>query len=205
MSAPLTAADGEVLAGLAVAAVAARLAGHPLAGAAPDSPALQGRGASFVTLETGGALRGCIGSLEPVRPLYRDVTRNAVRAMADPRMPPVTAADWAWLDVSVSVLSPPEPLPCPTLDTLLAALRPGLDGLVLSSGRRRATFLPQVWEKLPTPERFVAALLAKGGWPAGGWPPGLFANRYTVIEFHDRAESRRSWNGSRPAGRAGPP
>jgi AmmeMemoRadiSam system protein A len=189
MSAPLTAAEGEVLAGLAVAAVAARLAGHPLAGAAPGSAALRAPGASFVTLQAASKLRGCIGSLEPVRPLYRDVTRNAVRAMVDPRMPPVTATDWPDLDVSVSVLSDPEPLSCPTLDALLATLRPGRDGLVLAAGRRRATFLPKVWEQLPAPERFVAALLAKGGWPAGRWPSDLSAHRYTVAEFHDRARS----------------
>jgi len=187
MSAPFTAADGQALAGLAVAAVAARLAGHPLAGAAPVSTALRAHGASFVTLTTGGALRGCIGSLEPVRPLYRDVTRNALRAMTDPRLPPVTPPDWPVLDISVSVLSPAEPLPCPTRESLLAALRPGVDGLTLTAGRRRSTFLPAVWEKLPTPDRFVAGLLAKGGWPARGWPAGLSADRYTAVEFHDRS------------------
>jgi hypothetical protein len=186
MSAPLTAAEGAALAGLAVAAIAARLAGHRLAGSPPDAPALQAPGASFVTLENGGRLRGCIGTLEPARPLYRDVIRNAVRAMADPRLPPVTAADWPGLDVSISVLSPPETLPCPTREALLAALRPGTDGLILTHGRRRATFLPKVWKKLPSPDRFVAALLLKGGWPAGQWPPGLSASRYQVVEFRDR-------------------
>jgi AmmeMemoRadiSam system protein A len=187
MSAPVTAADGEALVGLAVAAVAARLAGHPLAGAVPGSSALRARGASFVTLAAGQVLRGCIGSLEPVRPLFRDVARNAVRAMADPRLPPVTTADWATLDISVSVLSAPEPVPCGGPDVLLASLRPGVDGLTLMAGRRRVTFLPKVWEKLPTAERFVAALLAKGGWPAGRWPAGLSASRYTAVEFHDRS------------------
>lgn len=197
MSAPLrgragslggvTAADGTALAQLAAAAVAARLAGHPMAAAVPDSAALRSPGASFVTLEANGRLRGCIGSLEPVRPLYEDVIRNAVRAMADPRLPPVTAEEWPELDVSVSVLSATEPLPCPTRQALLAALRPGQDGLTLSHGRRRATFLPKVWQKLSTPERFVAGLLAKGGWPAGQWPAGIAAGRYRVDEFHDRA------------------
>jgi AmmeMemoRadiSam system protein A len=184
MSAPLTAAEGGMLAGLAVAAVAARLAGHPLAAPAPAAPALRSHGASFVTLLAGDRLRGCIGSLEPVRPLYRDVTRNAVRAMADPRLPPVTDADWPALVVSVSVLSAPEPVACATREALLAALRPGVDGLILAAGRRRATFLPKVWEKLPAPEQFLAALLAKGGWPAGRWPAGLSAARYTTTDHH---------------------
>jgi AmmeMemoRadiSam system protein A len=192
MSAPLTAADGTALAQLAVAAIAARLgrAGPPgptVAGTAPGSTALRAPGASFVTLEAGGRLRGCIGSLEPSRPLYQDVIRNALRAMADPRLPPVTAADWPDLDVSVSVLSAAESLPCLTREALLAALRPGEDGLILSHGRRRATFLPKVWQKLTTPERFVAGLLAKGGWPAEHWPAGICAGRYRVHEFYDKA------------------
>jgi AmmeMemoRadiSam system protein A len=187
MSAPLTAAEEAALAELAVAAIAARLAGHRLAGAALDAPALQAPGASFVTLENGGRLRGCIGTLEPARPLYRDVIRNAVRAMTDPRLPPVTAADWPGLDVSISVLSPPETLPCSTREALLAALRPGTDGLILTHGPRRATFLPKVWKKLPTSDRFVAALLRKGGWPAEQWPSGLTARRYTVHEFADHS------------------
>lgn len=187
MSAALTAADGEVLAGIAVAAVAARLAGHPLAAAPPAAPALQARGATFVTLESGGRLRGCVGSLEPARSLYRDVVHNAIRAMADPRLPPVTADDWPTLDLCVSVLSAPEQVPAPDRGVLVAALRPGVDGLILSHGRRRATFLPKVWHQLPTPDRFVDALLAKGGWPDGRWPDGLAATRYTTVEFHDRS------------------
>jgi AmmeMemoRadiSam system protein A len=183
MSAPLTAAEGQALAELAVAAIAARLAGHALAGSRPESAALRAPGASFVTLEAGGRLRGCIGSLEHIRPLYQDVVRNAVHAMSDPRLPPVTAADWPTLTVTVAVLSPAEPLRSPTRDALLAALRPGVDGLILARGRRRATFLPKVWRKLATPERFVAALLKKGGWPAEPWPSDLAASRYTVVEF----------------------
>lgn len=182
----LTAADGTTLIGLAVAAVAARLAGHTLDGPPPVSPALRSDGASFVTLKNGGNLRGCVGSLQPVQPLYQDVARNAVRATVDPRLPPVTVDDWPGLEVSVAVLSAPEELACPDRASLLAALRPGIDGLTLSQGPRRATFLPAVWHKLPDPEQFLAALLVKGGWPAQGWPDGLTASRYTAVEFHER-------------------
>lgn len=183
----LTAADGTVLTGLAVAAVAARLAGHALDGPPPASAALRADGASFVTLKNDGHLRGCVGSLQPVQPLYRDVARNAVRATADPRLPPVTVDDWPGLEVSVAVLSAPEEVACPDRASLLAALRPGVDGLTLTQGTRRATFLPAVWEKFPDPERFLAALLVKGGWPARSWPSGLTANRYTTVEFRERA------------------
>jgi hypothetical protein len=61
-----------------------------------------------------------------------------------------------------------------------------MDGLVLSDGARRATFLPAVWHKLGDPASFLAALLAKGGWSAADLET-LTARRYTAVEFHDPA------------------
>jgi uncharacterized protein len=183
----LAPADGAELAGLAVAAVAARLLGRPPAETPPSRPTLRRVGATFVTLECRGQLRGCIGTIEPARPLWRDAARNALRAMSDPRLPPVTVADWCSLDVKVSVLGAPEPLACGGRDELVALLRPGVDGLLVTDGYRRATFLPTVWSKLPDPARFVAALLAKGGWPNEPWPARMRVRRYTAAEFADPA------------------
>jgi uncharacterized protein len=191
MDSPLAEADGAELMVLAVAAVSARLAGRAIRRPQPSSAALRACGASFVTLEVGGDLRGCIGTLEPARPLFLDVTRNAVRAMRDPRLPPVTAVDWPELDVTVSVLSAAQPVIASDLDSLISMLRPGVDGLLLTDGVRRATFLPKVWGKVPEPDRFVEALLRKGGWPLG-WPPRLTICRYTAVEFHDRSP-REPW------------
>ncbi len=174
-----------MLVGLAVQAVATRLRGEQPQAAVPESTRLRRVGASFVTLERAGRLRGCIGSLDAGRPLYLDVVRNAVRAMADPRLPPVTAADWPELDVKVSVLTEPEPVPAAGRGGVEALLRPGADGLVLTDGVRRATFLPSVWDKVVDPHRFVDALLAKGGWP--NWPDGLRALRYASVEFAGRS------------------
>jgi AmmeMemoRadiSam system protein A len=185
--AALESPDGALLARLASTAVAARLTGCPLPVEAPDHPVLRAPGASFVTLECGARLRGCVGSLDPARPLWRDAMRNAVRAMSDPRMPAVTATDWPDLDVKVTVLGPLEPVPVADASALLAALRPGVHGLFLTEGTRRATFLPAVWHKLPEPTAFLAALLVKGGWPAGYWSPRLNACRYTAQEFRDTA------------------
>lgn len=182
----LTPAEGIVLARLAVASIAARLAGRPLDGRPPRSLALRALGASFVTLEHGGHLLGCVGTLEAARPLYLDVQRNAGRAMRDPRLPEVTVAEWPELDVTVSVLTTPEPATVGGRADLLELLRPGVDGLLLAAGHRRATFLPSVWQKLADPERFLDALLTKGGWPARGWPDGLRVARYTSMEFADR-------------------
>ncbi len=186
-TAALDPTDGTELARLAVGALAAHLCRQPFIPAQPASVVLGRPGASFVTLECAGVLRGCVGTIEVARPLWRDVVRNAVRAAADPRLPAVTADEWPDLDIKLSVLSLPEPVPAPAARELAARLRPGVDGLLLSDGVRRATFLPAVWAKLAEPDRFVAALLVKGGWPVGSWPVGLIAHRYTAVEFHDRA------------------
>lgn len=187
MIGPLAEAEGRALTALAVATVRDRLLGAETTPAEPAAETLRSPGASFVTLERAGRLRGCIGTLQAVRPLYQDVVRNAVRAMRDPRLPPVDRRDWPELDVSVSVLTSPEPMANTDRAGLLDALRPGVDGLLLTDGYRRATFLPAVWEKLPEPDRFLDQLLAKGGWPPGAWPPDLTASRYQSIEFTDRA------------------
>ena len=177
--------DGAALVALAVAAVAARLRGVEPTPGVPASARLCAPGASFVTLERKGHLRGCIGTLDARRPLYVDVVRNARKAMTDPRLPPVTVVDWPELEVKVAVLTSPVPIDTPGLDGLVAALKPGVDGLLLTDGARRSTFLPAVWAKLPDPGRFVDALLAKGGWPA--WSDDITAYRYASIDFADRS------------------
>jgi AmmeMemoRadiSam system protein A len=177
--------EGAALVALAVQAIAARLAGRRPEPGVPGSERLAAPGASFVTLERGGRLRGCIGSITARRPLYLDVVRNALLSMADPRLPRVTETDWPELDVKVSVLTVPEPIPVDDPDALVRALRPGIDGLLLTADGQRATFLPSVWVKVPEPARFLAALLDKGGWPA--WPDGMLALRYTSVEFADPA------------------
>ncbi|GAA1032512.1 hypothetical protein GCM10009557_31250 [Virgisporangium ochraceum] len=180
-------ADGAAVARLAAAVVRARLTGRPVPDDVPDRAALTVPGASFVTLEAGGRLRGCIGTIEAARPLYLDVIRNAQRAMRDPRMAPVEAAEWPALDVKVAVLAPGRAIPAGTRAEFVAALRPGVDGVLITDGERRATFLPAVWAKLSDPDVFVDSLLAKGGWPAAGWPPGLTASTYTTAEYRDRS------------------
>ena len=159
-------------------------AGAPLVPDPFDYPArLREPGASFVTLRILGELRGCTGSLEPSRPLVRDVAQNAYRsAFEDPRFRPLTEAELPRIDTHVAVLSPLEPLPAASEAELLAALRPGVDGLVLREGSRGATFLPAVWESLPEPRAFLDHLREKAGLPAGYWSAELRFQRYTTTE-----------------------
>ncbi len=152
------------------------------------TPKLQEDGASFVTLrKQNGALRGCIGSLAARRPLAEDVRENALSAaFGDPRFPPLTSAEFSHVGVEVSVLTAPAPLNFDDADDLLRKLRPNVDGVILEHGRRRATFLPQVWEQLPDPEGFLGHLCYKAGLPLNAWRwPDLKIFIYQVEKFEE--------------------
>lgn len=156
--------------------------------ATEDQEGLQAWGASFVTLTCNGQLRGCIGTTQPWRPLKEDVQANAVAAaLKDTRFPPLQAQEWSQTRVEVSVLSPLEPMAFDNEAQALAQLRPGVDGLVLTSGRHRATFLPQVWEQLPDPALFLAQLKRKAGLSTHFWSPDLRLERFTVTKWKEPA------------------
>ena len=160
------------------------------AGPAPAHPGLHAAGASFVTLrDAKGALRGCIGRLEAERPLADDVAHNAhAAAFQDSRFAPLHVTEWTGLQIEVSVLSTAEALPpADRAADALRQLRPGVDGVILAWRGRRATFLPQVWDELPRPEEFFAALWRKAGLPAGFWAEDLQLSRYTVRHFQGPA------------------
>lgn len=149
-----------------------------------DEPQLLEPGASFVTLEIEEQLRGCIGTLEPGRPLLIDVTENAFRAaFRDPRFPPLKPHEYRHIALQISVLNLPEPMSVASESELTRQLRPGVDGLTLSDGERRATFLPSVWEQLPDAGEFVQHLKRKAGWPLDYWGPEIIAERYIVESF----------------------
>ena len=151
------------------------------------SESLARDGASFVTLTRFGQLRGCIGSLEARRSLIVDVQENAISAaFHDPRFPPVSSQELRDLHIEVSVLSAPEPLSYTDSDDLIAKLRPNVDGVVIKLGWRRATFLPQVWEKLPDPHEFLEHLCLKAGFEADAYErPGLDVYTYQVEMFEE--------------------
>jgi len=178
-----TAADrGEALLALARGAIAEALGVDPPK--APPEPWLEEVGAAFVTLHLDGQLRGCIGTVEPYRALGTDVRANAVAAaLDDPRFPPLTVGELPRTHLSVSVLSPLTPVPCATEAEAAAALRPGVDGVVLEIAGRRATFLPQVWDPLPDARGFLRALKRKAGVPEDHWDGQTRVYRYTVERY----------------------
>lgn len=176
---------GNTLLTLARAAVEESLGGPAVQ--VPDAPWLAEPGACFVSLHLkhDDSLRGCIGSLEAHRPLHQDVVHNA-RAAAhhDPRFAPLRHDELALTRVEVTLLSPVEPLEVHSEAEALAALRPGVDGLILQWGGRRGVFIPQVWEQLPGPAEFLAALRRKAGL-AGGWQTGTRLSRFTATHWEE--------------------
>lgn len=142
--------------------------------------------ASFITLNLHGELRGCIGHLEAVQPLVVDVAENAfAAAFRDMRFPPLTAEEWPSVKVHVSVLSTPEPMQFKDEADLLAQLRPGEDGLILQEGANRGTFLPSVWDSLPSPPEFLTHLKLKAGLAPNHWSASLQVSRYRTESFGD--------------------
>ena len=150
-------------------------------------PKLREPGVTFVTLTINGQLRGCVGALEAYQPLIEDVREHTISAaLRDFRFSPVLPDELAAIEIEISRLTAPQLFAYRNAEDLLAKLRPGIDGVVLSDGLRRATFLPQVWEKLPEPELFLEHLCQKMGAPANLWrrkPLQVFI--YQVEEFRE--------------------
>ena len=148
---------------------------------------LRERGATFVTLTCSGDLRGCIGALEPYMPLAEDVREHAVAAaLQDYRFPPVQPGELPGINIEISRLTQPKNLDYAAPRDLATALRPNIDGVILKDGFRRATFLPQVWEKLPDPAEFLSHLCLKMGASPDLWMhKKLEVQIYQVEEFHE--------------------
>lgn len=159
--------------------------GHALPVRVEDHPAeWQAERACFVTLNKQGNLRGCIGNLQAIQPLVRDVAENAWNAaFRDPRFPPLMHSEFELLEIHIAILGVPESMAVETERELLDTLRPGEDGLIIEALGRRATFLPSVWSQLPEPEDFLMHLKHKAGLPTRGWPEGMRAWRYGVEEI----------------------
>jgi AmmeMemoRadiSam system protein A len=173
---------GRVLLAIARGAIGARL--RLGVAEAPGHEALAKPAATFVTLKQDDDLRGCIGSLQPLRPLGVDVCENALAAaFRDPRFPPLAAVEFERTSVEVSLLSASERLDVTSEEDLIARLRPGIDGVILECGRNRATFLPQVWDSLRQPRQFLAALKRKAGLPEGFWNERVCIARYQVTKW----------------------
>lgn len=145
---------------------------------------LRRHAATFVTLEIGGELRGCIGTLDAFQPLIVDTADNAYSAaFRDPRFAPLAMSEFDLLDIHISVLGVPEPMSFTSEEDLLSQLRPGVDGLILSEGGRRGTFLPAVWESVADRREFLGHLKQKAGLPRDYWSSTVQIQRYVTTSI----------------------
>lgn len=161
--------QGSLLLTLARATLQQRLIGGKVP-EVPDDPAFLSASATFVTLKVGDKLRGCIGNLQPVGALWEGIRDNAINAaFHDHRFSALRPEELEKVHLDISILSTPEPLAYNDSQALLALLRPGIDGVIVSDGRRSATFLPQVWQQLPDRQQFLGHLCQKAGLSETAW------------------------------------
>jgi AmmeMemoRadiSam system protein A len=184
----LTREEGEQLIAIARKTIEARLLGRePPPEEGEELPSkFRSRRGTFVTLTTGGALRGCIGHIIAKESLLEGVQENAVNAaFKDPRFRPLTPEEWDQVRVEVSLLTDPQPLPYEGKEDLLDKLRAGVDGVILRKGMHQATFLPQVWEQLPDKDEFLTHLCLKAGLDGDAWrkePLEIFTYQVQAFE-----------------------
>ena len=188
MDAPLSEQEKQILLDLADQSIVAAI--HQNVPPRVDLDSLPDRlkqpGASFVTLTRNGLLRGCIGTLKHEFPLAQDVVlRAGAAATDDPRFPPLQADEIEDTEIEISVLTTPQPLEYNAPDDIPNLLVPGLDGVTIVHDRKKATFLPQVWEKVDGPEHFLSMLCQKALLPTDAWKRGeLEISIYRVESFH---------------------
>lgn len=128
-----------------------------------DFPFLAQNSATFVTLTLNNQLRGCIGSLQAYRPLLDDLISNAhAAAFEDPRFYELTLDEFKKVKIEISILSTPVEVIYKDIEDLKSKIKPNIHGVILQKDGRRSTFLPQVWEQLPTFEEFFSHLCYKG-------------------------------------------
>ncbi len=176
---PYSAEERAELLRLAHEAIEAALAGRKLELNPTSERLLEPRGA-FTTLHLEGNLRGCVGYVYPVKPLYRTVAETAVAAaFNDTRFSPVTAEEAPRLKVEISVLSPVVPIAAEDIEA-------GRHGLVITLGSRRGLLLPQVAVEFGWDARtFLQETCHKAGLPPDAWERGAIIEAFTAEVFHD--------------------
>lgn len=135
--------------------------------------------AAFVTLNQAEELRGCVGHTVAQEALYLSVRDNALAAaFNDERFDPVTEAEIDNIDIIISILTEPA-------EVKLAAIEPGIDGVILGQSEKTATFLPKVWQQFDDFESFMKALSEKAGLAAPAWQTNVSFLRYRTVDFSE--------------------
>ena len=177
---PLDKEDKAELLKIARLAMERAVKDHTLLEYKTERPRLKEMGAAFVTLTEHGRLRGCIGYIEPVAPLFQTVIQTAgLACLQDMRFEPVSAAELNDLDIEISVLSPLTKVDDPR------QVRVGTHGLVIGRGSQRGLLLPQVavennWNR----DEFLKQACLKAGLPADDWKKGADIFVFEALIIH---------------------
>ncbi|HKL23892.1 MAG TPA: AmmeMemoRadiSam system protein A [Candidatus Nanoarchaeia archaeon] len=146
---------------------------------------------SFVTITKKEELRGCIGSLEPIRgrPLWRDVQENTLKAaFSDPRFPPLVKEELSNVKIEVSVLGKPREVKFSSEEELLKKLDKKQGVILINKYTgQTSTFLPSVWEHLTNKKGFMNNLSVKAGLPPEKWkdPQEMRVLVYNVEKYKE--------------------
>lgn len=188
--------EGDLLLAIARGAVAEQLGATAML--VPERPWLCKLAATFVTIDCGERLHGCIGTVEPRRSLLEDLRHNAVlAAFHDPRTRALRADELDLVTFSVSILGPRTPMEFSDEPDARRQLRPHVDGVILSWAGHRGLFLPQVWATLPERGAFLDNLKRKAGLPSTFWGDGITLERFEVTKFAElrtHTEQSRGWH-----------
>ena len=136
---------------------------------------MRGRAGAFVCLKINSKLRGCIGTIEPLQDnLATEIIINAISASTrDSRFDPLTVDELDDIEVTVDVLSEPEPVGS------LSDLDPKIYGLIVTSGQKRGLLLPDI-ETVETVEQQLSICRRKGNI---GDDEELSLQRFTVTRY----------------------
>ncbi len=135
----------------------------------------------FTSLYLQAELRGCVGYVLPVSPVYRAVADTArAAAFEDMRFRPVTLPEARELEIELSILSPPQPISADAVEI-------GRHGLLISMAGRRGLLLPQVptehnWDRAT----FLEQTCRKAGLPVDAWQHGATIEAFTAEIFGDK-------------------
>jgi AmmeMemoRadiSam system protein A len=146
----------------------------------PSFPRLLELRGAFTTLHLDHKLRGCVGYVYPVKPLWRTVAETATAAaFNDTRFAPVTPEEAPRLKIEISVLSPLVPIAPEDVEA-------GRHGLVVTLGSRRGLLLPQVATEYGWNARaFLEETCHKAGLPPDAWERGAVIEAFTAEVFHE--------------------
>ncbi|MDD1775236.1 MAG: TIGR00296 family protein [Methanobacterium sp.] len=168
----ITDAEGEFLLKLARSAIEAYLKDKIIINVPEDTPeSLNEEMGAFVTLNSKGQLRGCIGYPEPIKPLVNAIIEVAISAaIQDPRFPPVSPQELDNIEVEVSILTKPQIILVDKPSEYPGKIKLGEDGLIMESSFCRGLLLPQVavewqWDE----EEFLANTCMKAGLNSDCW------------------------------------